>query len=758
MQGLSARLATALSGRYTIERELSRGGMAVVFLARDLRHRRSVAVKVLPPGQGAASYEPERFLREIEIAARLAHPGIVPLHDSGQCDGLLYFVMPFLDYDTLRTRLEREGPLPVADAVRIARQVAAALDFAHRQGVVHRDIKPENILLHEGGAVVADFGVARALWMAGTAETITERGLALGTPAYMSPEQASAEQEVDGRSDVYSLACVLYEMLAGRPPFAGGGARATILQHLSEPPDPVRAHRPDVPSAADHAVARALSKDPAERFDRAADFAEALRASASAPSRGAPVSRTARAIAVLPFVNVSADPDNEYLSDGLTDELIDALTRVEGLRVASRTSVFAFKGQPLDVRAIGARLGVTAVIEGSVRKAGSRLRIAARLTSVEDGKHLWSARYDRDLEDVFALEEEIAQSIVDTLRATLTGVGAPTAAKRYTDNVRAYSVYLKGRFCWNKRTQEGAAEAIRYFEQAIAEDPDYALAYTGLADAHALAIDYRGLPVTEGMERAKAYARQALGLDEALAEAHSSLAWVLFIHDFDWEGALEEFRRAIALDPRYATARQWYSMPLAAAGRFDESIREALTAVELDPASVALWRTAGWTYYYARRWEPAVTHLRRAIALNPTAEESHRVLGLVLGQMGSLSDAEAAFREALSISKETAYATAGLGDVLARQGREDEARALLAELRARADERYVSPVAFVMLHTALEEWDRAFEWLERAYAERRGWLAYLAVEPLCDPLRADPQFDEFLRKMRLPMEASVAER
>jgi len=731
--------------------------MARVYLARDLRHRRPVAIKVLEAGPAGATCEPQRFLREIEIAARLTHPGIVPLHDSGECDGLLYYVMPFLDYDTLRTRLEREGALSIDDALRIAREVAAALDFAHRKGVVHRDIKPENILLHEGGAVMADFGVARALWAAGGSETITERGLAIGTPAYMSPEQAGGELELDGRSDVYSLACVLYEMLTGRPPFTGGGPRAILLRHLAETPEPVRSHRPEVSAATSRAIARALAKDPVGRFATARDFAEALVEPDGAPGSVAPPAT--QGIAVLPFVNLGRSQDSEYLSDGLTDELIDALTQVEGLRVASRTSVFAFKGQALDVRAIGARLGVTAVIEGTVRQAGPRLRITARLTSVEDGKHLWSARYDRQLEDVFALEEEIADSIVNALRAdVLAGVGPPAARKRYTANVEAYNLYLKGRFCWNKRTQEGAAEAIEYFERAIAEDPDYALAYTGLADAHALALDYRGTPVSQGMERAKAYARQALALDETLAEAHSSLGWVLFIHDFDWEGAVAEFRRAIALDPRYATARQWYAMPLAAAGHFEESIAQAHTAVELDPASVSLWRTAGWAYYYARRWEPAIRHLRRAIAMNPTAEESHRVLGLVLSQTGALQDAEMAYREALSISRETAYATAGLGNVLVRQGREPEARALLAELRERADERYVSPVALVMLSIALGERDEAFRWMERAYVERRGWMAYLAVEPLCDPLRGDERFDELLSKMRLPIQVSVIDR
>ncbi len=750
MPAVPERLQAAVADRYLIEEEIGHGGMATVYLAEDLKHGRKVAIKVLAPGGGAQTYEPQRFLREIRIAARLSHPQILPVHDSGECDGMLYFVMPYAGCETLRDRLNSEGALPVDVALRIAHAVATALGYAHRHDVLHRDIKPENILLQEGEPVVADFGVATAISAAGVGDSvyITDRGFVVGTPAYMSPEQASAERDLDGRSDLYSLACVLFEMLAGKPPFAGSGPRATMARHAIEPPPSIRSLRPTVPAAIESALQRALAKAPGDRFATMAEFCEALVAPAPAPAPvgSAPANRT---LAVLPFVNSSADPENEYFSDGMTDELITALTQVEGLYVASRTSVFALKNVREDVRVLGARLNVSAVLEGTVRKAGTRLRITVQLTSVADGRTLWSERYDREMADVFAVQDEIAGTIVRTLRSTLLGdLGDPTPV-RYTANVRAYSLYLKGRFWWNRRTQADIAQGIRYFEQAIAEDPGYALAYSGLADSYALDLDYRGAPVVEGMERARAEARKAIELDESLAEAHTSLGWVTFIYDWDWVGAEREFSRAIQLNPRYSTARQWYAWLLAAMGRFDEGLAEARSAVDLDPGSVSIRRSLGWLQYYARQSEPALDNLRRALAMDPTAEETHRLLGLVYLQQGRNDEAAAAFREALANTASGAMALAGLGHVAARRGRPDEARAILHELLERRRTGYVSPVAVTGLYVTLGDPDAAFHWLEQAYKERRGWLAYLKIEPLLEGLKSDARFARLVERMRL---------
>jgi serine/threonine-protein kinase len=750
MPEIADRLS-AIADRYRIVEEIGRGGTATVFLAEDLKHGRQVAMKVLRPVPGGG-YEPQRFLREIRIAARLAHPQILPLHDSGECDGLLYFVMPYTGCESLRDRLASEGQLPIDAALRITRAVSAALGYAHRHGVVHRDIKPENILLHEGEPVVADFGVATALSAAGWESVyVTDQGFAVGTPAYMSPEQASAEPSLDGRSDQYSLACVLYEMLAGEPPFAGTGPRATMARHAIEAPGSVRLRRPNVSAAVDRAITRALAKSPHERFPSMAEFTEALMATVPEviPVAGAGSVREARTIAVLPLVNASADPENEYLSDGITDELIVALSKVEGLHVASRTSVFALKGLREDVRDLGARLNVSAVLEGTVRRAGNRLRVTAQLTGVADGRTLWSERYDRELDDVLAIQDEIAGTIVRTLRATLLRDLGDAPSRRYTANLRAYHLYLKGRYWWNRRTQSAIAEGIKYFEQAIAEDADYALAYTGLADSYALQVDYRGLPVRDGMERARAMARKALELDDSLAEAHTSLGWVSFIYDWDWSGAARELERAIRLNPAYSVARQWHSWFLVAMGRTGAALEEGRRAIELDPASVSIRRSMGWLLYYARDNEAALDHLRRALEMNPTSEENHRLLGLAYAQLGKYDEAAASFREAVASSDNPGLANADLGLVAALKGRKTEARAVLDGLRAAAKERYVSPVAFVTLHAALGDADAAFEWLERAHADRRGWLAYLRVEPLLDSLRSDPRFTRLLERMRL---------
>jgi serine/threonine-protein kinase len=721
--------------------------MATVYLAEEKKHGRKVAIKVMRP-ELAASLGTERFLREIGIAARLSHPHLVPLIDSGEAEGLLYYVSAFVAGGSLRDRLRREGRLPVRDALRITQEVGAGLDYAHREGFVHRDVKPENILFADGHALLADFGVARAS-CGDDGELVTGAGVALGTPEYMSPEQASGEPAVDARSDVYSLACVLYEMLTGAPPLRGDTPRATMAKQVTEVPRAVRVLRPELSVAVGEAISRALAKNPAHRFRTVADFTAALEAEGG--SRGPTVVTATRSIAVLPFVNASPFPENEYLSDGITDELIDALAKVEGLRVASRTSVFALKNQPQDVRAIGALLGASVVLEGTVRKSGQRLRVTAQLTSTDDGRLLWSERYDRTLEDVFELQDEIARTIVNTLRATSFAELVAPQQKRYTENVAAYGLYLRGRHAWNKRTQESVAEAIDYFEQAIAADPRYALAYTGLADAYALHVDYRSVPVHEGFARAKEYARKALELDERVAEAHNSLAWVLFIYDWDWKGAEREFRRSIELDPRYATAHQWYAMLLASQRNLQEALIEAHTAQELDPTSISVRRSLGYTYFYARRYDMARYHFDRALAMDPAADESRRVLGLALSVDGQHEEAVRTLRGAAELRSAGVYTVATLGFALGRAGNTSEARTVLADLEARAARDYVSPVALAMIHLGLGESDRALYWAEHALAERRGWLAYLHVNPVVDPLRGSPRFQDLLKRMAVPV-------
>ena len=750
-----------LAERYAIESEIGRGGMATVYLAEERKHQRKVAIKVLRPDL-AASLGAERFLREIGIAARLAHPHIVPLIDSGDVDGLLYYVSPYVAGGSLRDRLSREGRMPPAEALRVAQEIGAGLDYAHRAGFVHRDVKPENVLFADGHALLADFGVARVCCDTRddlNEQILTDAGVILGTPEYMSPEQAAGDRELDSRSDVYSLGCLVFEMLTGEPPFRDSSARITMARQVTEEPRSLRMLRAELPAAIDAVVRKALSKSPDQRWASVPEFVRELEAALSSPretARGRAGRTAGRSIAVLPFVNTSSDPENEYLSDGITDELIDALSKLDVLRVASRTSVFAIKGKALDVRAIGALLGVTVVLEGTVRKVVDRLRVTAQLTSTDDGRLLWSQRYDRDVGDVFAVQDELARTIVTKLRATWLAELAEPEQKRGTANVTAYGLYLRGRWALNQRTGELTSQAIQYFERAIAEDPRYALAYTGLADAYALHVDYRSVPVSEGFERAKTYARRALELDDTLAEAHSSLAWTLFIYDWDWPGAEREFRRAIELDPRYPTAHQWYASMLASQARHEESIVEAHTAQELDPGFVSIRRGLGWQYFYARRYERARHHLEHAIEMNPTAEETYRILGLVQSVDGMHEAAVSTLREALALPGATSYTLATLGYALARAGETAEAERIMLDLESRAERQYVSPAALSMVRLGVGDFDRALDWMERAHAERRGWLAYLSVNPMFDPLRGDSRFAMLVRTMRLPEQSSHA--
>jgi TolB-like protein/Tfp pilus assembly protein PilF len=541
------RLKAGLADRYLIGRRIGTGGMAVVYLAQDLRHDRNVAIKVLRP-EVSGAVGAERFLREIQIVAQLQHPNILTLHDSGEVDGWLYYVMPYVDGESLRGRLNREKQLPIVEAVRITQEVADALDSAHRHGVVHRDIKPENILLEEGHAVVADFGIASAV-TAASGEHVTEEDVALGTAAYMSPEQGSGSQ-LDARSDLYSLGCVSYEMLTGQPPFVGSDPRAIIARHMVDPAPPMTTVRPDVPTAVTTAVMKALSKEAADRFATLREFSDALEESGLVRQPAA-----AKSIAVLPFANMSPDPEDGFLADGITEEIINALTKIDGLRVAARTSAFAFKDKNADVRAIGGHLSVRSVLEGSVRKAGNRIRITAQLVDVADGYHLWSERYDRDLEDVFAIQDEIAENIMRSLEVILGE--DKTVDKAPTVDVKAYEYYLRGRQFFHQTRKKRLRFAREMFTKAIEIDPEYALAHAGVADCCSLLNMH--YPSTENdLEQADSASRKALELAPDLAEAHAARGFALWqMRSVD--EAIMEFETAIRLDPKQFEAHYFYA-------------------------------------------------------------------------------------------------------------------------------------------------------------------------------------------------------
>jgi eukaryotic-like serine/threonine-protein kinase len=744
MSELQHRLEAGLTGRYTLERELGEGGMAIVFLARDLRHDRKVALKVLRP-EISAEIGAERFLREIKMAAGLTHPHILPVYDSGQADGLLFYVMPNMEGRSLRERLDTEKQLPLDESLRITREVASALDYAHRQRVVHRDIKPENILFQEGNAMVADFGIGKAL--TGTAG-VTQTGLAIGTPAYMSPEQAMGEQEIDGRSDIYSLGCVLYEMLTGEVPFTGPTAQAIMTKRFISPVPHVKAMR-DVPEGLDEVVTRSLARTPVDRFPTAAQFADALRPAAGShrtppgAERSAPV---AKAVAVLPLANMSADPENEYFSDGMTEEIIGALSKVPGLQVASRTSCFSFKGKEVDIRQVGEKLGVASVLTGSVRKVGNRIRITTQLVNAESGYHLWSETYDRQLEDVFAIQDEISRAIVEALKIRLAGEAAQVAAP--TKNLEAYTLYLKGRFFANRVTEAGLRKGLEFFQHALLLDPGYAQAYAGIADCWCNLADDWVAP-EDAYPRAKAAATRALQREADLAEAITSIGKVLCWHEWDFAAAEEQLERAVALSPNYAEAHFVLGTALPAVGRLGDAVDELKKALALDPLSPD---NSGWLsrfQLYARDYAGAIAQARKTIEVDDDYVRAYLYIGQAYLGQGDAEKALEWYRRGQALEKSVRSYDALIVRALAALGRLDEAEEILTRLEEESKRQYIRSEILAMGYAAVGELDKAFASLDRAYEARSAGLIYLHVDPGYEPLKTDPRYDELVKRIGL---------
>ncbi len=650
MPELEERLRIALADRYALERELGRGGMAVVFLARDPRHDRAVAIKVLRH-EIAAALGAERFLREIQIAAKLHHPHILPLYDSGAAGDLLYYVMPYVEGESLRQRLDRETQLPLDDALAITRQVAGALAYAHSHDVVHRDIKPENILLESGEAVVADFGIARAI-TAASGDKLTQTGFAIGTPLYMSPEQAAGGGAIDGRSDLYSLGCVLYEMLAGHPPFFGGTAQAILARHALDPVPPLRTARGTVSGAVEQALDRALAKSPADRYTTALQFAEALGGSGRSmvppagggsrrlraalgvglalaalgaglvlrrPWRHTPQAAVgapayAASVAVLPFESIGGGREDEYFSDGMTDEIITQLAQIRELKVISRTSVVALKGSHLTLSRIADTLGVDHVLEGSARRAGGRVRVNAQLIAAKTDAHLWARTYERDLKDVFRVQEEIAGDVSRALLASVQGL-RPLSPGSRTEQPAAYDAYLRGTYWRQQRTRDGLLRAMQAFQEALAVDSLYAPAYAGLSSALSLFVLYQysgGPEPVTALARAIVLADRAIALDSSLAEGFAARGWALTNAGVSVDTAIRDLARAVALRPNSGQAHSFYVAALGDAGRYEDAVAEAQTATELDPLAPAFHIALSSAELGARRYDVALREARRA--------------------------------------------------------------------------------------------------------------------------------------------------
>ncbi len=746
------RLRSALAGRYRINRELGRGGMATVYLADDLKHDREVAVKVLRPELGAL-LGPDRFAREIRIAAALNHPHILPLHDSGEVlvqpsepsgepQKLLFYVMPYIRGESLRRKLSHEKQLPIEVAIGIVRQVASALDHAHAQGLIHRDIKPENILLHEGEAMVTDFGIALAAH--GTpGERLTATGLMLGTPEYMSPEQAAGERTLDPRSDLYSLGCVLYEMLAGEPPYTGPTAQAVVAKRFTDPVPAVRRLRPTVPLAVEQALTKAMARVPADRFVSTAAFAAAL--TASPTSQPLPPS-----VAVLPFLSLSPNPDNEFFADGITEDVIAQLSKIRSLKVISRGSVMRFKQQERNLREIGATLQVATVLEGSVRQAGDRVRIVAQLIDADADRHLWAETYDRQLTDIFAIQTDVALQIASALEAELSPAERTRIHREPTSDMHAYQLYLQGRHWYTRYTEGGFRKAIGYFRQAIAADPGYALPHVGVALAYAESTAGEGgsgLRAEEAFQEAKEAVTKALALDSGLGEAHSVLALLKCIHDFDWTGAEREFKLALELSPGGADIYDHYGWMCAALERYEDAIALVKRAQELDPlthrADVAS------TLIRAGQYHEAVESALRCIEFEPEYARGRSTLGWAYLKSGMPDEGLAEMERAVALAPGSTMYLAQLGQAYGLTGKLGKAREVLRQLDELSQQQYVSPYHMAYVYTGLGEQDRAMDFLERAYQERAGSLYGVKGSFLFTTLRSHPRFQALLRKMNL---------
>ncbi len=787
---------------YKILEKLGKGGMGVVYKAEDTKLKRTVAIKFLSPQSLGNEEERMRFVYEAQSAAALDHSNICTLYEIDEAEGQTFIAMAYVDGQNLEEKL-RSGPLAQDEALDIAIQVAEGLQEAHEKGIIHRDIKSANIMITEKGrARIMDFGLAK---LAGRTR-LTKVPTIMGTVEYMSPEQTRGEA-TDERTDIWSLGVVLYEMLTGETPFTGNNPASVIYKIINEEPATLSPAKPGLPPELDAVVARAMAKDKEDRYASVREFLEDLRLlqdpqtragiTKKRPSTGtiriakpkfsrrivvaaaivivlaclvaaavlllpksepAPPAAGARtpaadrlpSIAVLPFVDMSAERDQEYFCDGLAEELINALTQLKGLHVVARTSAFSFKGEKRDIRDIGRELNVETVLEGSVRKVGDRLRVTAQLVNVADGYHLWSARYDRGMADIFAIQDEITLTIVDKLKVKLLGGEQARFAGRPTVDIEAYKLYLKGRWFWNKMTAEGLQDGIRYFEQAIEKAPDYAPAYAGMADAYMNLPLYSTFSPKEAYVKAKAAVEKALEIDNTLAEAHASLAWIKMNYEWDWEGAEAECKRAIELNPGYAIAHRWYAFVLLLTGRFDEAIDEIQTARDLDPLSLVTNRTVGHVYYYAGEYDRALDAIQKTIEMDPNYIYTHLDLGLTYLGKSMPEEALEAFKkeEALSKGWNPVVAT-WIGIAYAYAGQEDKAREALDDLLKHLEKGYVPPSGMARLYLVLGEKEKGFEWLQKAYEKRDFFLRYLKIERTFDSIRSDPRCDEMLQNMGL---------
>jgi TolB-like protein/Flp pilus assembly protein TadD/predicted Ser/Thr protein kinase len=753
-------------GRYRIVERLGEGGMGVVYRAEDPRLERDVALKVLK--QEALFDEPSKRRLRLEARAlsRLLHPNIATLFDFDSDRGVDFLVLEFVPGESL-ARMLAGGPLPETRARAIALDVTAALESAHEQGIVHRDLKPGNVVITpRGRAKVLDFGLAR--FMPGPEALTQSAALSgatalVGTPPYMSPEQVR-DGHVDARSDLYALGALLFEMTTGRRPFTADDLLPLLYQIAHEPAPLLRSLRPGLSAELEAVVARCLEKAPPRRFSDAAALLRALRGDASddpreAPTRAAALAaarplepgpaKTIRSLVVLPFENRSGDPAQEFFSDGMTDALIADLAQIAALRVISRTSAMRFKGTHPALSQIARELNVDGVVEGSVLRVGDRVRITVQLVDVASDRSLWAKSYDRSLSDILALQSEVAHAIADEIRIQVTPEERARLRAKGAVNPAAHVAYLQGLFLWNRYTAESVKEAILRYEEALAFDPNYAVAYAGLADSYIMLANHHVLPPREGYSLGRKAAERGLALDDSLGELHTSLGWIHRLFDWDWPGAERECLRAVELNPGHAFGRGRYALLLSGLGRHEEAIAEAQRAHQLDPLDLLTHTVVGDTLFFARRFDRSVASYRKCLELDPAFGAAHTDLARSLEHVGRTDEAVAEFVRGTAGPDGLPRPSTGLAILYARAGRQDEARAAMEALFALAHKQFVSPFGIASYYAVTGDNDRALDWLDRAYAERDGGMVWLKVHPRLDGLRGESRFRDLLARMRL---------
>jgi serine/threonine protein kinase/tetratricopeptide (TPR) repeat protein len=788
---------------YLMVEKIGGGGMGVVYKAKDTRLARFVALKFLPEDVAHDPQALERFRREARAASALNHPGICTIYDIGEQDGRAFIAMEFIDGETLRSHIHGKA-LTFEEILKLGIQIAEALDVAHAEGIIHRDIKPANIFVTKRGqAKVLDFGLAKLVPKGLASSTADFRGespdsnsivgIISGTPSYMSPEQIRGD-DLDPRTDIFSLGLVLYEMATGRQAFGGATGGTIIEAVLTRPPVSVRSINLDVPPRLERIIDKALHKDRGQRYQHTADMLAALqqlkrdtdfgrrdregdagsvliptasplsstgkrRSKTSTVQTGAlrpeRLSKTIGSLAVFPFENVSRDPENEYLSDGIPGSLINILATIPRLRVIAQSTVFRYKGRQIDPQAVGRELNVRAVLTGRMMQSGGSLRIGTELVDVATGAQLWGAQFDRKLGDIFVIQDEISNEISGKLRLQLTRAEKKRLIKRHTEDAEAYRLYLKGRHHWNRWTEEGFYKAIGYFQQAVEKDPSFALAYTGLAESYVLLGWNSYLPPKDAFPRGKAAAMTALQLDPGLGEAHTPLAAALWLYDWQWQGAQAEFKRSLELNPAYPTANHWNAEYVMTMGRQVEAIAKMKNSQELDPLSLIINVAIGWAFYMARRYDEAIEQLLRTIELDPNYPVTYWILGLLYRITGRYELAITAGEKGVNLSGGSPLMRAALAHTYATSERAKEALHVLDDLTKLAKHKYVAPHFLAGIHIGLGENDRAIEYLEKSYEEHSHWLIYLHIDPSMDALRSNPRFQDLLRRVGLPAVAAT---